>query len=156
MAGRFGVKELWSYYAQYLYLSRLRDSRVLAEAVQGGVASTTWEHDAFAYADAWDEDAGRYVALVAGSLPSVLVDGVSVVVKPEAARRQLDAEAPPQGPEKEPGPELGPAPGPGEPAPPGPEGEAVIRRFFGVKTLDPQRVSRDADQVGSRPVSRGK
>jgi len=29
-----GVKELWSYYAQYLYLSRLRDSRVLAEAVQ--------------------------------------------------------------------------------------------------------------------------
>ena len=38
----------------------------------------TWEQDAFAYADAWDEAAGRYVGLVAGSVPSVLVDGVSV------------------------------------------------------------------------------
>jgi hypothetical protein len=84
-----GVKELWSYYAQYLYLSRLRDSKSLAEAVQNGVASTTWEHDAFAYADAWDEAAGRYAGLMAGGVPSVLVDGVSVVVKPEAARRGL-------------------------------------------------------------------
>ena len=33
-----GVKELWSYYAQYLYLPRLRDSKSLAEAIQNGVA----------------------------------------------------------------------------------------------------------------------
>jgi hypothetical protein len=147
-----GVKELWSYYAQYLYLSRLRDSKSLAEAVQNGVASTTWEQDAFAYADAWDEAAGRYVGLVAGSVPSVLVDGVSVVVKPEAARRQLDEEAPVSGPNGEPAPGPAPAPGPGEPAPPEPREEAIVRRFFGVKTLDPQRVSRDADQVGAEIV----
>jgi predicted AAA+ superfamily ATPase len=146
-----GVKELWSYYAQYLYLSRLRDSKSLAEAVQNGVASTTWEQDAFAYADAWDEAAGRYVGLVAGGVPSVLVDGVSVVVKPEAARRQLDEEAPAPGPEPGPTPGPAPAPGPGEPAPEPPD-ELLVRRFFGVKTLDPQRVSRDADQVAAEVV----
>jgi hypothetical protein len=146
-----GVKELWSYYAQYLYLSRLRDSRVLAEAVQNGVASTTWEQDAFAYADAWDDAAGRYVGLVAGSVPSVLVDGVSVVVTPDAARRQLDAVASAPALEGESTPEAAPAPGPGEPAP-APRDGAVVRRFFGVKSLDPQRVSRDADQVAAEVV----
>jgi predicted AAA+ superfamily ATPase len=150
-ADHVGVKELWSDYAQYLYLSRLRDSHVLAEAVQNGVASTTWEQDAFAYADARDEAADRYVGLVAGSVPSVLVDGVSVVVKPEAARRQLDAEAPAPVPKGEPAPEPPTAPGPGEPAP-APRDEAVVSRFFGVKSLDPQRVSRDADQVAAEVV----
>jgi hypothetical protein len=146
-----GVKELWSYYAQYLYLSRLRDSKTLAEAVQNGVASTTWEHDAFAYADAWDEATGRYVGLIAGGVPSVLVDGVSVVVKPEAARRQLDAEARAREPQAEPTGKPEPAPD-GEPGAPTPREEAAVRRFFGVKTLDAQRVSRDADQVAAEVV----
>jgi hypothetical protein len=140
-----GVRELWSYYTQYLYLSRLRDSRVLGEAIQNGVAALTWEQDSFAYADAWDEAAGRYVGLVAGSLPSVLVDGASVLVKPEVARRQFEAEKPePKPPEHE--PEPGPEPGK-EPPP-----EAAVRRFFGVKTLDAQRVSRDADQIATEIV----
>jgi Swt1-like HEPN/Protein of unknown function (DUF499) len=144
-----GVRELWSYYTQYLYLSRLRDSRVLGEAIQNGVAALTWEQDSFAYADAWDEAAGRYVGLVAGSLPSVLVDGASVLVKPEVARRQFEAEKPEPKPpehEAEAGPEPGPEPGK-EPPP-----EAAVRRFFGVKTLDAQRVSRDADQIATEIV----
>jgi hypothetical protein len=145
------VKELWSYYARYLYLSRLRDSRVLAEAVQNGVASTTWEQDAFAYADAWDDAAGRYVGLVVGGVPYVLVDGVSVVVTPEAARRQLEAEAPAPVPGGVPVPGPAPASGPGEPGP-APQEEAVVRHFFGVKSLDPKRVSRDADQVAAEVV----
>lgn len=33
-----------------------------------------------------------------------------------------------------------------------PQEEAVIRRFFGVKTLDLQRVSRDADQVAAEVI----
>jgi hypothetical protein len=80
-----------------------------------------------------------------------LVDGVSVVVRPEAARRQLDEEAPAPGPEPGPAPGPAPAPGPGEPTPEPPD-ELLVRRFFGVKTLDPQRVSRDADQVAAEVV----
>jgi hypothetical protein len=142
------VKELWSYYAQYLYLSRLRDSRVLAEAIQNGVASTTWEQDSFAYADAWDEVAGRYVGLVAGGVPSVLVDGVSVVVKPEAARRQLDAEKPEA--------DVGEAPDIGVDVDvtmvPDEHGASLPRRFYASVSLDPVRLSRDAGQVADEVV----
>jgi hypothetical protein len=145
-----GVRELWSYYAQHLYLSRLQDSKVLAEAIQNGVASTSWEQDSFAYADAWDESSGRYIGLVSASHPSVLVDGASVVVKPEVARRQFDAEAPPLKPATEPTVEDG---RPQAELPPSDEaGPATIRRFYGVKSLDPQRVSRDADQIATEVV----
>ena len=61
-----GSKELWSYYAQYLYLPRLRDRMVLPRAIEQGVGSLSWEQEAFAYADAYDEEAGRYRGLVAG------------------------------------------------------------------------------------------
>jgi uncharacterized protein len=147
-----GVRELWSYYTQYIYLSRLRDSRVLGEAIQNGVASITWEQDTFAYADAWDEATGRYVGLIAGSLPSVLVDGASVLARPEVARRQFGEEAPIPTPGRgpEPGPESGS--GPGTQPEPEPSPELAVRRFFGVKTLDAQRVSRDADQIATEIV----
>ncbi len=145
-----GVKELWSYYAQYPYLARLRDRRVLAEAIENGVSSLNWEQDTFAYADAWDDEAKRYKGLVAGEHVNLLIDEASVVVKPEAARRQID-ETP------APGPEPTPVPGPGaglgpEPVPPVAPPEKVVRRFYGVKSLDPQRVSRDADQIAAEVV----
>ena len=54
------TKELWSYYAQYLYLPRLRDRTVLLRAIEQGVVSLSWEQDAFAYADAYDEESRRY------------------------------------------------------------------------------------------------
>jgi hypothetical protein len=146
-----GTQQLWSYFAQYLYLPRLRDASVLAHAIEDGASRVTWEQETFAYADAFEEDAGRYLGLVGGGHASVLIDAASVVVTPEAARRQLDAEAPAPVPEGEPVPGPTPAPGPGEPAP-ALRGEAVVRRFFGVKRLDPQRVSRDADQVAAEVV----
>ena len=87
-----------------------------------------------------------------GRHATALIDGSSVVVKPEAARRQLDVEKllvepdPDRGPGREPG--LGPGPGP-ETAPP----VKVVSRFFAVKSLDPQRVSRDADQIATEIVT---
>jgi hypothetical protein len=146
-----GVKELFSYYAQYPYLSRLRDSRVLASAIENGVSSLNWEQDTFAYADAWDDEASRYVGLVAGGHANVLVDDASVVVKPEAARRQLDEATAPRA---EPTPTGGPTPpaGPGQPSSTPSPAAKLVRRFYGVKSLDPQRVSRDADQIANEVV----
>ena len=146
-----GVRELLSYYAQYPYLSRLRDSRVLAEAIENDVSSLNREQDTFAYADAWDDKANRYVGLVTGGHAKVLVDDASVVVTPEAARRQID-EAPTPG--AEPTAATGPTPTPGA-AGPSPEPLPVaklVRRFYGAKSLDPQRVSRDADQIANEVV----
>ncbi len=45
----------------------------------------------------------------------------------------------------------GPGPAP-EPAPPVAPPEKVVRRFYGVKSFDPQRVSRDADQIAAEVV----
>ena len=60
------TQQLWSYFAQYLYLPRLRDRSVLVRAIESGAADIGWEQDTFAYAQAFDEDDGRYLGLVAG------------------------------------------------------------------------------------------
>jgi uncharacterized protein len=86
------LKELWEMFATYLYLPRLRDREVLRQAVQSGVAKMLWETETFAYAQRFDEQRGRYEGLVGGQHTDVLIDGSSLLVKPEVARRQLDAD----------------------------------------------------------------
>jgi predicted AAA+ superfamily ATPase len=150
-AGHISTQQLWSYFAQYLYLPRLRDSAVLARAIASGVASTTWEQETFAYADAWDAERGRYLGLRAGEHAEVRIDGASVVVKPEAARRQLEADGPRPSEELlvvgEPATET-------ELAPPGTVAavDARPRRFYGTVKLDPIRMSRDASQLADEVV----
>ena len=146
-SGHVGTKELWSYYAQYLYLPRLRDKSALIGAIETGVSSMTWEQDAFAYADAWDEVNKRYAGLVAGAHARVLVDESSLVVKPAAARQQLDEARvlDPEPPSDRPGHE------PERPIEP-PPAERIVRRFYGAKALDPQRVARDADLIASEVI----
>lgn len=86
-----GVKQLWEYLAQYLYLSRLKDENVLFSAIRNGVGSLTW-NDYFAYASLVRDD-GYYVGLTSGTIPSVTLDSSSVLVKPEVARRQREEDA---------------------------------------------------------------
>ena len=86
------LKRLWEYLTQYLYLPRLKDQNVLLEAVRDGVVSTIWA-DNFAYAEAFDEAKGKYLGLKAatGINPSISVQ--SLLVKPDIAQQQFDAEA---------------------------------------------------------------
>ena len=86
------VRQLWDDFAQYPYLPRLRDAQVLCAAVQQGCGKLTWEAETFAYAEGRDDATGRYHALRAGELVGVRLE-TGLVVKPEAARRQLDADA---------------------------------------------------------------
>ncbi|MGH7904534.1 MAG: Swt1 family HEPN domain-containing protein [Candidatus Dormibacteraceae bacterium] len=88
-----GLRQLWDDHARYLYLPRLLDADVLAGAVADGIAQTTWDPDTFAYASAQDSSSGRYLGLIVGAPGSVRVDSSSLLVKPEVARRQLEAEA---------------------------------------------------------------
>ncbi|MCS7051813.1 MAG: hypothetical protein NZL87_09375, partial [Thermomicrobium sp.] len=134
--------------AQYLYLPRLRDSSVLAGAIESGVASMSWEQETFAYADAWDGDSGRYLGLHAGEQVAARIDGASVVVKPEAARRQLDEEKPDEVAVEEAGAEATA----GVLAPGVVDADRKPRRFHGSVKLDPIRMSRDASQVADEVV----
>jgi len=145
------TQQLWSDYTQFLYLSRLRDRTVLIRAIEAGAADMGWEQDTFAYAQGFDEDKERHLGLVAGSGTTVLIDGSSVVVMSEVARKQLDSEAAEAG-ETE-------VAADGDEATGG-EGVAVEvdpvstapRRFYGAVELDPVRLSRDASQVADEVV----
>ena len=86
------LQQLADDFARYLYLPRLKDREVLLEAVRDGVSRLTWQTEGFAYAERFDEASGRYIGLQAGGPARVIFDNQSVLVKPEVAKAQLDAE----------------------------------------------------------------
>ena len=92
------IKQIVEDFARYLYLPRASDPTVLLKSISGGVALLTWENDAFAYADSFDDEAKRYRGLRGGQLVSLPgADAPGLLVKPDVARRQLDAEKPQPG-----------------------------------------------------------
>jgi hypothetical protein len=153
------IKTLIEDFARYTYLPRLRDSGVLIDAVAEGLGLLTWDKESFAYADGWDDIGQRYRALRCGQHVAVTEDSTGVLVKPESARRQYDAERTPTlGPTpggEAPGgttttatmPGGTPTPGAAAPEPPKP------KRFHGTVQLDPQRVGRDAGTIAQEVIS---
>ena len=150
------VRQLVDDFARYLYLPRLREPGVLLRAVDAGVGLLTWENESFAYADSYDENAKRYRGLRGGQVVSLTdVDAAGVLVKPDIARRQLDAEQTTagvtpvttgdgtggSGPEPEPGPK------------PPPPAEVRPRRFHGSVSLDATRAGRDASRIADEVIT---
>jgi hypothetical protein len=148
--GHIGVRDLWGYYAQYLYLPRLRDQGVLVEAIANGVSALTWREDTFAYAQAFDEDAHRYRGLVAGGHADVVIDGSAVVVRPEVAAPQLEAEVPEAARAGERA-----APDAGRPADDRAAGASggAMTRFYGRVELDPVRFLRQMSTISDELVT---
>jgi hypothetical protein len=151
-----GLRQLWSDYSQYLYLPRLRDSHVLLEAVRQGVGLLTWNPDTFAYASAFDESTGRYRGLVGGQHAAVVLDGDSVLVKPETAARQIAADLVPTGAGASGERVHGGAseePGDGQQ----PEGDRSTSRlpvrFYGRVSVDPVRMLRDLGEVADAIIA---
>ena len=145
------VRELADYFARYIYLPRLAGPDVLAQAAIDGVASLTWDVDAFALADGYDETAKRYRGLKAGSASISTLPDTALLVKPAVARAQLDAEAPRP---TSPTPAGGPQTDTDVPAPqPSPAPAKKARRFHGTVSLDTTRVSRDAGVVAEEVIA---
>jgi hypothetical protein len=153
-----GVKQLWNDYTQYLYLPRLRDSAVLLDAIRSGAALLTWNPDTFAYASAFDEGSGRYSGLVPGQHPAVVIDASSVLVKPDVAARQSDADraatesassAQAAGGSSS-TPASSPARTGGATTPAGPA--APPKRFYGRVSLEPVRMLRDLGDIADAIV----
>ncbi len=134
-------------FAQYLYLPRLRDDEVLVEAIRDGLAQISWNPDTFAFADAWDPEAKRYLGLKAGSADQVTMSSKAVLVKPGVAAEQLKAEGAGDLSEVDEGSAVdvpeGVDPDPDEPV----VGRDVPRRFYGSITVDPVRLTSGADEI---------
>lgn len=154
------VKQLVEDFARYIYLPRLKDSFVLLDAIRDGVNLLTWVQDGFGFADSYDETAGRYKGLRGGQMVT-LADphAPGVVVKPDVASNQLDAE----GAAPSPSSVLGQANGDGsETTSIPPDGtspnvpQAAVakpKRFHGTAVLDATRVGRDASRIAEEVIS---
>ena len=146
-----GTKKLWEYFASYLYLPRLRDKNVLAEAIRDGISKLFCEH--FAYAEGYDESTERYLGLITAGGGSVVIDSSSVIVKPDVAKQQEEADKAKRptpgggesGPSKEDG---GGGVRPGEEVrEPEPKKTILPKRFFGSVGLNPDRLGREAGRI---------
>ena len=166
------VKQVWDALCAYCYLPRLRDRSVFEATVRAGLESGAGGAgdasdasadgvggtggDYFAYATSVSAQ-GRYEGLTLGAPTSIYLDASSVLVKPDAARAQLEAEQTPAG-----------APGRAETSstaggtgsgsrsaetgrPPIVRARAP-RRFFGTIRLDPIRAGRDMSVVTEEVV----
>ena len=152
------VRQLVDDFARYLYLPRLAGPEVLLQAIRDGVALLTWKTDTFAFAESHDEAAGRYRGLRAGQSITVTADGGGLLVKPEVAARQVEAEVtPPQTtPGPAPKPEVkggGPGPEPDGDGRQQPDGPAQLRRFHGSVRVDSTRVGRDAARIADEVIA---
>lgn len=148
-------------FARYLYLPRLRDSGVLARAIQDGLELLTWEQDSFAYADSFDEAHGRYRGLRGGQLVSLTPEGLSgLLVRSTVAQRQLAAERPATldariGVAETVTPyETVGGTGTTETSAATPASLASSpKRFHGTVTLDSARVGRDASRIAEEVIA---
>jgi len=129
--------------------------------MRDGVALLTWTQDSFGYAESFDEAASRYRGLRGGQQVAITdLDAPGVLVKPEVARVQLDAEAPRSGAAE---PAAGPSPGDGaQPSTgaggrgadrPAPTAAPKPRRYFGTVQLDALRVGRDASRIAEELIA---
>ena len=150
------LKRVWECLATYLYLSRLRDSDILLDTVREGIKTQT-----FGYANSVN-DTGKYNGLQFGSTDgSIYLDDESVLVKPDVATAQLEADAAqqpdseyPEPPEPSPETNQGNAPyttqegqTPSAGTGTAPPQAAAPKRFYGTVNLNPIRAARDAQQV---------
>jgi hypothetical protein len=152
------VKQLAEDYARYNYLSRVKNSQVVAEAIRDGVRLLTWQQDSFAFADSFDDATQRYRGLRAGELLSVSFDGATgLLVKSDVAVKQIEAEkvaaSPGAGAGSTPAAATSPADSKEHSGSPAAAAARKPRRFHGTVSLDPARVGRDAGKIAEEVIS---
>jgi hypothetical protein len=152
------VRQLIEDFGRYLYLPRLQSPAVLVDAIRSGLALLTWEKDAFAYAESYDESIPRYRGLHYGMQFTVSSDDAGLLVRPEVARKQIDDEttsiAPAPGPTASASVEGTATPtGQGSNEPIAPGQSPKPKRFHGTVVLDSARVGRDASRIADEVIT---
>ncbi|KUR70012.1 AAA family ATPase [Novosphingobium fuchskuhlense] len=145
------LKDLREYLNRYIYLPRLKNQEVLIKAVQAAV--TGMLPGPFAYAERWDEKSDTYLGLAIerATNAAVVIDGDSVIIKPDAAEAHRPApQQPTSGGGETDGGSKTPS-GPGETSPGGPPepppAEKVPTRFTGAVMISADRPARDIHQI---------
>lgn len=153
-AGHVSLGALWGLYSQYPYMPRLRDRSVL----EAGIVDMPmiWQTDAFALAAGYDSTDGRYIGLWTPEdkeRPPAPTDSL-LLVRPDIAQRQRAHEpAPGSGSDLHRGPGAVPPPGSG-PSPSPPKVDIVWpTRFYGVKTLRPDKIALEFKNVADEVLS---
>lgn len=146
--GHVSVGELWTLYASYPYMPRLKDQPVLNRGVLD--QPLLWQSDGFALASGFED--GRYVGLVANSGDlGIQVTNSTLIVRPDYAAAQLAQEtSEPAAPDYAWPPSSG-AVAPSGTAPTAPR--RVTGRFFGSKTLDPALYALDFKKVADEVLA---
>jgi uncharacterized protein len=146
------LRDLREYLNRYIYLPRIKNQDVLVRSVQQAVSGMI--PGPFAYAERWDEAAGTYLGLAIDHANNALVviDGDSVIIKPDAAEAHRPkptepSEFAPVTTQADPLTTPPATPGGQAPSPsPGPS-ERTPTRFSGVVSISPDRPARDMHQI---------
>ncbi|MBC2711122.1 MAG: ATP-binding protein [Desulfosarcina sp.] len=155
------IRQLAEDFARYIYLPRLKNTSVLVEAIHNGVGLFTWSQDSFAYAESFDEDAGRYRGLRVAQHVNISPDSLpGLLVRPEPALKQYDAERAAAESTSERGRNGAPATteetrvaGIDDKSQTKSGESAQPKRFHGTVKLDATRVGRDAGRVADEVIS---
>ena len=144
------LKDIWEYLNRYTYLPRVKNRSVLSKAVHAAVSGMS--PGPFAYAERWDEAKDIYVgmAISGASTAQVMIDGESVIIRPEVAeqhRQKQTAAVPGEGPAstEENGEKTTTRPAPGTPVTS--PAERNPTRFYGTAMISPERPARDIHQI---------
>ena len=144
------LKDIWEYLNRYTYLPRVKNRSVLSKAVHAAVSAMS--PGPFAYAERWDEAKDIYVgmAISGASTAQVMIDGESVIIRPEVAEqhRQKQTAAVPgegQASTEENGEKTTTQPLPGTPVTS--PAEQNPTRFYGTAMISPERPARDIHRI---------
>jgi hypothetical protein len=135
------IRQLRDWFAQFPYLSKLRDPQVLTKAISEALARADAK---YAIADRFDDAKGEYIGLKLGRLVEIDFNSDAVLVRRDVAEVQLSKHAP----EKvEPPGEKPPPP------PPPPSPERRPRRFYAKIALDPNRPTPQVSNIAQSILS---
>jgi hypothetical protein len=145
------LREVIQHFAKYVYLPRVAGPDVVTTAVREGVKLLTWEKETFAYADDHDAGAKRYRGLRAAEAVSISAEGRGLLVKPQAARRQLSIET--EADLRATTVVTGGGGTVGDATVSPPSAKKLPTRFHATVRLDSTRVGRDAGRIADEVIS---
>ena len=156
--GHVTLGALWGLYAQYPYMPRLRDRKVLNEGIVD--LPMIWVTDAFALATGLDEAAGRYIGLWTpdDKGPAPVATDTLLLVRPDVASKQREAEsAAKASPEEQLAELVDQHGGPTTHDPSAPKVDIVFTkpktRFYGVKTLNSDKIAMDFKNIADEVIA---
>jgi predicted AAA+ superfamily ATPase len=159
--GHVSVGAFWDALSRYPYLPRLRDREVLLHCAESGPSGFAWQAEGFALADGYDGPTGRYLGLVVGPASASSVNDKTLLVKPELAVGQADADraaaaSAPGVTTEVPGTAApqGATGSDGGPVTPAPSGPARPKRFHGSVVLRSERLNLEFGRVVQEVVQR--